>query len=126
LTFRVISLPAALRGVHGEAHRVGPVLLVGLHVLGFLFHGHISLRLLWSPGLPVDDIFPGLQKGVFPEHPLFFSEQADPGVAVNPAWICCVDSVHHGPCSSWPLFPFVNPNIDVFRFYEIGASLNMG
>jgi hypothetical protein len=36
-----------------------------------------------------------------------------------------VDSVHHGPCSSWPLFPFFNPNIDVFRFYEIGGSLNM-
>ena len=29
-------------------------------------------------------------------------------------------------CSSWPLFPFVKPNIDVFRFYEIGACLNMG
>jgi hypothetical protein len=89
-------LPASLRCVNGEAHRVGPVLPVGLHVLGFLFHGRISLGVLWSPGLSVDDIFPGFQKGVFPEHPLFVSEQADPGAGVNPAWIFCVDYVHHG------------------------------
>ncbi len=50
---------------------------------------------LWSPVLPVDDIFPGPQKGVFPEHPLFFSEQADPGAGVDSAWICRVDSVRH-------------------------------
>ncbi len=40
---RGFSLPAALRRVHGEAHRVGPVLLVGLRVLGFFFHRRISL-----------------------------------------------------------------------------------
>ena len=91
-----LLLPAVLRGVNGEAHRVGPVLLVGLHVLGFLFHGRISLSVLWPPGLPVDDVFPRLQQRVFPEHSLFISEQADPRVGVNPAGICCVDSVHHG------------------------------
>jgi hypothetical protein len=96
LDIRVISLPATLRRVNGEAHRVSPVLFVDLHVLGFLFHGHISLHVLWSPGLSVDDISPGLHEGVFPEHSLFFSEQADPGVGINPTWICCVDSGHHG------------------------------
>ena len=35
-------LPAAFRRVNGEAHRVGPVLLIGLHVPGFLFHGRVS------------------------------------------------------------------------------------
>ena len=45
------SLPAALRGGNGEAHRVGPVLLVGLHVLGFLFHRRISLRVILDPGI---------------------------------------------------------------------------
>src|SRR5512134_1663983 len=45
----VVSLPAALRGVDGEAHRVGPVLLVGLHVFGFLFHGPVSLSVFCGP-----------------------------------------------------------------------------
>ena len=32
------SLPAAFRRGYGEAHRVGAVLLVGLHVPGFFLH----------------------------------------------------------------------------------------
>ena len=73
----VFSLPAALRRVNGEAHRVGPVLLVGLHVLGFLFHRHISLSVFWTLGSSVR--LPGIQEGVLPDPLDSLTQHVDPG-----------------------------------------------
>jgi len=91
------SLPAALRGGNGEAHRVGPVLLVGLHVLGFLFHGPISLSVLWTPGSPVR--LPGIHQGVLPDPLDSLTQHVDPGVAVNAAAFCFLGPDHHVLCS---------------------------
>ena len=61
----------------------------------------------------------GVQDGVRP-HPVDpFAHQVDPGVVVYPVLCCLMDPSHHD------LFPFVNPNIDIFRFFEIGGSLNL-
>jgi hypothetical protein len=94
---RVFSLPAALRRVNGEAHRVGPVLPVGLHVSGFLFHRHISLSMFWTLGSSVR--LPGIQEGVFPDPLDSLTQHVDPGVGVNPAAFYSLGLDHHGLCS---------------------------
>jgi hypothetical protein len=96
LTSRVISLPAALRRVNGKAHRVGPVLLVGLHILGFLFHGRISLSVFWNLGSAVS--MPRIQEGVLPDPLDSLAQHVDPGVGVNPAAYYSLGLDHHGLC----------------------------
>jgi hypothetical protein len=43
----------------------------------------------------------------------------------EPCWNLLCGFCSSWLCSSWPLFPFVSPNIDIFRFYEIGGCLNL-
>ena len=74
-------------GCRREAHRVGPVLLVGLHVLCFLLHDHTSLNGYAGPG--ISDQYPYGGSGGIRPHPVDpFAHQVDPGVVVNP--VCAV------------------------------------
>jgi len=87
-------LLAALRPEDGEAHRVVPEFPVGLHVLGFLFHDDISLIGFVARG-SADDVLAENQDGIRPHpvHPL--AHEVDPGVCLNPAFCCLVNSGQH-------------------------------
>jgi hypothetical protein len=89
-----VFLLGALRPKDGEAHRIVPEFPVGLHVLGFLLHDDTSLIGFVARGSAID-VLAGVQDGVRP-HPVNpFAHQVDPGVCLNPAFCCFVNSGHH-------------------------------
>ena len=118
-----VFLLGALRPKDGEAHRVIPEFPVGLHVLGFLLHDDTSLIGFVSRG-SANDVLAEIQDGIRPHpvHPL--AHEVDPGVCLNPAFCCLVNSGHHVSVPSG-LFPFVKLIIDILRRNKIGARLNV-
>jgi hypothetical protein len=115
-------LLAALRPKDGEAHRVVPEFPVGFHVLGFLLHDDTSL-IGFLAGGSADDVLAENQDGIRP-HPVHaLAHQVDPGVCLNPACCCIVNSGQH--FFTFALFPFVKLIIDILRRNKIGARLNV-